>query len=59
MYGDGNAIGFEARILDPRLGRWLSIDPLFAKYPDVNPYNSALCNPLYFEDPDGRDLASF
>jgi RHS repeat-associated protein len=34
--GSGNSINFEFRMHDPRLGRFLSIDPLSAKYP----YNS-------------------
>ncbi|MBK6836018.1 MAG: hypothetical protein IPG89_17825 [Bacteroidetes bacterium] len=38
MYGDGNAISFDARVLDPRLGRWLSVDPKVGKYPQWSPY---------------------
>lgn len=33
MYGEGNAYAFEYRIHDPRLGRFLSVDPLFRDYP--------------------------
>ncbi|MFY8190094.1 MAG: RHS repeat domain-containing protein [Bacteroidia bacterium] len=37
-YGDGNACDFGARIYDSRLGRWLSVDPLQAKYQWLSPY---------------------
>lgn len=36
--------------------RWLSIDPLAAKYPQVSPYVFVLNNPLIFIDPDGREV---
>jgi RHS repeat-associated protein len=35
--GEGH-YDFGARIYDPRLGRWLSLDPLMAKYPHNSPY---------------------
>ncbi|MCK6612179.1 MAG: RHS repeat-associated core domain-containing protein, partial [Bacteroidia bacterium] len=56
IYGDGNAYNFEARIQDPRLGgRFLSLDPLAAKYPGISPYAYCLNNPLIYVDKDGRD----
>ncbi len=36
--GTGNCINYKYRIHDPRLGRFLSIDPLVAKYPWNSPY---------------------
>jgi len=36
--GVGNSLSFEYRIHDPRIGRFLSIDPLFASYPWNSPY---------------------
>ena len=36
--GDGNSVNYKYRIHDPRLGRFLSIDPLFRSYPHNSPY---------------------
>jgi hypothetical protein len=55
MYGEGNAYNFEARIQDPRLGRFLSLDPLMTKYPSESPYNFCLNSPMAFKDADGKD----
>ena len=52
----GNSYDFGARIYDSRLGRWLSIDPLTAKYPNLSPYNFANDNPVLFVDYDGEDF---
>ena len=53
--GNGNSYDFDARIYDPRIGRWLSLDPLQTKYPSLSPYNFAENNPIFFADPDGKD----
>jgi RHS repeat-associated protein len=53
-YGDGNAYDFGARIYDSRLGRWLSLDPLFSIYPDLSPYCFVGNRPLMAIDPDGK-----
>ncbi len=55
-YGSGNAYDFGARIYDSRLGRWLSLDPLYMLYPFSTPYNFSLNNPIFFKDHDGRDI---
>jgi RHS repeat-associated protein len=54
-YGEGNAYDFGARIYDSRLGRWLSLDPLMVKYPELSPYHSFGNSPLVFIDPSGKE----
>ncbi len=54
--GTGNSYDFGARIYDSRLGRWMSTDPLFKKYPSNSPYFGLGNNPICFFDYDGRDI---
>ena len=54
-YGTGNEYDFGSRIYNPRLGRWLSLDPLMSKYPYLSPYNFVANSPISMVDPDGRD----
>jgi len=54
--GDGNSLDFGARIYDSRLGRWLSLDPLMAKYPDLSAFCFTSNSPITFKDMDGRDI---
>ena len=54
--GSYNSYDFGARMYDPRLGRWLSIDPLTEKYPSHTPYNYVNNNPLNHIDPDGNEV---
>ena len=54
--GAGNEYDFGARIYDPRIGRWLSIDPQARKYPFFSPYLAFGDNPLLFTDPGGETL---
>jgi RHS repeat-associated protein len=50
IYGEGNAYAFEARIYDPRLGRFLSPDPLESSYPSQSTYVFAANNPIALID---------
>ena len=52
--GAGNSYDFGARLYDPRVGRWLSIDPLEKEQPGFTPYKAFYNNPNLFIDPDGR-----
>ena len=53
--GNGNSYTTEFRQYDPRVGRWLSLDPLMAKYPGMSPYCAFNNNPIYFADPTGLE----
>ena len=51
--GNGNSYTTEFRQYDPRLGRWLSLDPLMAQFPWMSPYVAFDNNPIYYTDPYG------
>jgi len=57
--GQGNSLDFGSRIYDSRLGRWLSLDPLASKYPNLSPYNYTANNPVLYIDIDGEDFEDF
>jgi RHS repeat-associated protein len=44
----------EYRLYDARVGRWLSVDPLFEKYVSMSPYNYCMLNPVMLVDLDGE-----
>jgi|GEM_PF-4525774 len=57
---DGNEIpgaqqDYGMRIYDPRVGRFLSVDPLTPKYPELTPYQFASDNPIENIDLDGLE----
>jgi RHS repeat-associated protein len=58
VFGQGNEEDFGARIYDPRLGRWLSVDPLFNHFPDWSPYVGMSNNPIKDIDPTGAGTES-
>lgn len=51
--GVGNEYDYGARIYNPRIGRWLSVDPLFSSYPHQGPYVSMSNDPINRIDPTG------
>lgn len=52
--GEGNQLDYIDRIYDPRVGRFLSVDPLAEKSPEVSPYHFVGNSPLSRVDPDGK-----
>lgn len=54
--GVGNSLDFGDRMLDTRLGRWFSPDPLYKKYPGISAFTFCADNPIYWKDKGGRDL---
>jgi RHS repeat-associated protein len=54
VYGNGNEYNFGARIFDPRIGRFLSLDPQSEKYPYLTPFCNSANNPILFIDYDGK-----
>ena len=55
--GEGNQQDYGMRIYDPRLGRFLSVDPLTKDYPYYTPYQFAGNSPIKFIDLDGLEPA--
>ncbi len=53
--GDGNQYDYGFRIYNPRLGRFLSVDPLTQEYPWYTPYQFAGNKPVWCIDLDGLE----
>ena len=49
---------YGARYYEPRLSLWMSVDPMKEKYNGISSYTYVLNNPVRFNDPDGKDVAS-
>ena len=56
VYGNETVIDFGARFYDSRLGRWLSVDPLSGRHPEISPYATCNNNPILYIDSDGKDF---
>ena len=56
--GEGNQQDYGMRIYDPRLGRFLSVDPLQVEYPELTPYQFASNSPIDGVDLDGLEYTS-
>lgn len=57
-WGGGAMYDYGFRIYDPRIAKFLSVDPLSPKYPWYTPYQFAGNNPIKFIDLDGLEQAT-
>jgi len=55
MGGGGSTYDYGFRIYNPRIAKFLSVDPLSSKYPFYTPYQFAGNNPIAFIDIDGLE----
>ncbi|MCP9752443.1 hypothetical protein EGI32_15900 [Ferruginibacter sp. HRS2-29] len=53
--GDGNQQDYGMRIYDPRIGKFLSVDPIASYYPMLTPYQFASNRPIDGIDLDGQE----
>jgi RHS repeat-associated protein len=51
-----NQVDYGMRVYDPRIGKFLSVDPLANKFAYWSPYHFSGNNPIRFIDPDGAEI---
>src|SRR5215218_1692870 len=54
--GEGNQQDYGMRVYDPRLGKFLSVDPITSQYPELTPYQFASNRPIDGIDLDGQEF---
>ena len=54
--GEGNQQDYGMRVYDGRIGKFLSVDPLQADYPELTTYQFASNTPIQGVDLDGREV---
>lgn len=57
--GEGNQQDYGMRIYDPRLVRFLSVDPITKSYPELTPYQFASNTPIQAIDLDGLEAIAY
>jgi len=57
--GTGNSVDYGLRVYDPRIGKFLSADPLSYKFPYYSPYHFAGNSPIMNLDLDGAEDISY
>jgi RHS repeat-associated protein len=55
IYGTADAYDYGDRFYDARLGRFLSVDPIYKSYPMLSPYQFASLSPIENIDLDGKE----
>ncbi|WP_163178428.1 RHS repeat domain-containing protein [Bacteroides sp. 51] len=50
---------YSARFMDPKLGRFTTMDPMAEKYYSVSPYAYCANNPMRYIDPTGREMIGY
>ncbi|MBK6730814.1 MAG: hypothetical protein IPG60_07570 [Bacteroidetes bacterium] len=55
-YGEGISYDFGARIYDTRLGRWMSVDPIWFNNAYLTPYHYVDNDPINNIDPNGLEI---
>jgi RHS repeat-associated protein len=56
---DGNSYDYGFRIYNPQIGKFLSVDPLTNKYPELTPYQYASNRPIDGIDMDGLEYLTY
>jgi RHS repeat-associated protein len=57
--GTGNQQDYGMRIYDPRVGRFLSVDPIAKEYPELTQFQFASNSPIENTDLDGEEKADY
>ena len=55
--GEGSQQDYGMRVYDPRLGKFLSVDPIAKNYPELTPYQFASNRPIDGIDQDGLEFS--
>jgi RHS repeat-associated protein len=58
-YGNANEYDYNNRLFDPRVGRFMSIDPLYKEFPWVTPYAYCENRPIDGIDMEGLEFVSY
>jgi RHS repeat-associated protein len=52
--GEGNSVDYGARVYDPRIAVWLSLDPLQKRFPYESNFSFCSSNPIIYLDKEGK-----